>query len=174
VSHPHRLQSWRQVACAGVLALAALLWPRAAGAQQYLIGGAGAVSSGIEGGGGGGLYRTRTRIRIGADLRIDESPDDILEFGLQAEIEPRAAFGADVRYARAAGDHFVLDAGVIGFLAPASLYGVCAGLTYRLPLSKKVQITLGPEADFYFLGSDLPDGTVVWQLRFQGGFRVDL
>jgi hypothetical protein len=149
-------------------------WPGVASAQQYLIGGSGAVSSGVEGGSQGALYRTRTRVRLGADLRIDESPDDILEFGLQAEVEPRSGFGADLRYARAASDRFILDAGILGILAPASLYGVCAGLTYRLPLSKRSQITLGPEADFYFLGSDLPDGTVIWQMRFQGGLRVDL
>jgi hypothetical protein len=113
-------------------------------------------------------------LRIGGDLRIDESPDDILEFALLAEVEPRSGFGADLRYARAAGDHFILDAGLLGILAPASIYGVCAGLTYRLPLSKHAQITLGPEADFYFLGSDLPDGTVIWQMRFQGGLRADL
>ena len=70
--------------------------------------------------------------------------------------------------------HFVLDAGLLGILAPSSLYGVCAGLTYRLPVSKKSQIELGPEGDFYFLGSDLPDGVVIWQFRLQGGFRVDL
>jgi hypothetical protein len=151
-----------------------LVSPRPASAQQYLIGGSAAASSGIEGGGPGTLYRTRTRVRIGGDLRIDESPDDILEFGLQAEVEPRTAFGADLRYARAASEHFILDAGAIGFLVPSSLYGVCAGMTYRILLGKRAQITLGPEADFFFLGSDLPDGTVIWQLRFQGGFRVDL
>jgi hypothetical protein len=144
-------------------------------AQQYLIGGTASASSGIEGGGAnGGLYRTRTRLRIGGDLRIDESPDDILEFAAIAEIEPRSGFGADVRYARAAGDHFIVDVGLLGLVAPASLYGACAGLTYRLPISKRAQITVGPEADFYFLGSDLPDRTVLWQVRLGGGLRVDL
>ncbi len=162
--------------CLALLAAicACAAWAHPVFAQTYLIGGTGAVSSGIEGGSHGALFRTRTRLRIGGDLRIDESPDDILEFALLAEVEPRSGFGADLRYARAAGDHFILDAGLLGILAPASIYGVCAGLTYRLPLSKHAQITLGPEADFYFLGSDLPDGTVIWQMRFQGGLRADL
>jgi hypothetical protein len=158
---------------------AAVAWQASAGdaaAQQYLIGGAAAISSGIEGGGGGqgGFYRTRTRLRLGGDLRIDESPDDILEFAAIAEIEPHSGFGADVRYARAAGTHFVVDVGLLGIVAPASVYGACAGLTYRLPISKRSQITVGPEADFFFLGSDLPDKTVFWQVRLQGGLRVDL
>jgi hypothetical protein len=148
---------------------------REARAQQYLIGGSATASSGIEGGGAsGGMYRTRTRLRFGGDLRIDESPDDIFEFGAIAEVEPRSGFGADLRYARAAGDRFVIDAGLLGIVAPASLYGACAGLMYRLPISKRSQILVGPEADFFFLGSDLPDGTVIWQVRLVGGLRVDL
>jgi len=144
-------------------------------AQQYLIGASAAASSGIEGGGAaGGFQRTRTRVRLGGDLRIDESPDDIFEFAAIAEIEPHSGFGADARYARAAGSHFLVEAGLLGIVAPASLYGVCAGLTFRLPLSKATQLLAGPEADFFFLGSDLPDGTVIWQFRLQGGLRVDL
>jgi hypothetical protein len=160
---------------AAAMALACLAPARGASAQQYLIGADAGLSSGLEGGGNPSQLRlTRTRLRLGADLRIDESPDDILEFGLLAEVEPKSGFGADVRYARMAGDRFVFDAGLLGILAPGSLFGVCVGLTYRLPLSKRSQITLGPEADFYLLGSDLPDKTVIWQMRFQGGLRVDL
>ncbi len=163
----------RAGAGAGAAIVAALAWAAPAGAQQYLVGADAAVSSGIEGG-GVGLFRTRTRLRLGADVRVDEFPEDILEVGLLAEVEPRSGFGADVRYARMAGEHFVFEAGVMAILAPDTLYGVCGGATYRLPLGKRVQITLGPEADFFFLGTDLPRGTVIWQLRFQGGLRVDL
>ena len=153
---------------------AAVAWAAPASAQEYLIGADAAVSSGIEGGGAPGLFRTRTRLRLGADLRVDEFPEDIIEIGLLAEIEPHAGFGADIRYARAAGEHLIFDVGALGIVAPASLYGLCAGVTYRMPLSKKVQITFGPEGDFYVLGSDLPDRTVIWQFRIQGGVRVEL
>jgi hypothetical protein len=166
-------RSLLRVALAAAALACSLGAPTSARAQQYLIGGTAAVSSGIEGG-SVGPYRTRTRLRLGGDVRIDEFPDDIFEVGLDAEIEPKSSVGADLRYARAASDRIFFDAGIIGILAPSSLYGVVGGVTYRLPLGKKAQITLGPEADFYFLGSDLPDGTVIWELRFQGGFRVDL
>jgi hypothetical protein len=156
------------------LAFASAFTADRAGAQEYLLGGSAGVSSGIEGGGDGIVRMTRTRLRLGVDARIDESPDDILEVGLLAEILPKSGFGADVRYARMAGDRFVVDIGLTSILTPGSLYGACAGLTYRLPISKKTQVTLGPEGDFYFLGSDLPDGVVIWQLRLQGGLRVDL
>ncbi len=155
-----------------LLALVAL--PEVAHAQQYLIGATGGLSSGMEGGGGDPMRRTRTRLRFGGDLRIDESPDDILEFGMLAEVEPQSGFGGDIRYARMVGSHFVVDAGFMGIVAPSSLYGVCTGLTYRLDITKSSQITVGPEADFFFLGTDLPDNVMLWQLRFQAGFRVDL
>jgi hypothetical protein len=156
-------------------ACASQAWTGDASAQQYLIGAAAGVSSGIEGGGAqGGFARARTRLRLGGDLRIDESPDDIFEFAALAEIEPHSSFGATVGYARAAGQHFVVDAAVLGLFAPASLYGVSAGLVYRLPISKRTAVTVGPEGDFYFLGTDLPDGTVLWEARLQGGLRVDL
>jgi hypothetical protein len=160
------------------IAVAVAAWAASSGdafAQQYLIGAAASVSSGLEGGGAQDTFRlTRTRLRLGGDLRIDESPDDIIEFGALAELQPRSGFGADVRYARAAGPRFVVDVGLMAILAPSQLYGACASLNYRLPISKVTAITLGPEGDFYFLGTDLPDGTVVWQLRLQGGIRVDL
>jgi hypothetical protein len=160
------------LACAGVLAAIDATEARA---QQYLLGASGLASSGIDGGGADGVMnRARTRLRLGGDVRIDESPDDIFEFGFDAEIEPKSAFGADLRYARATGRHFVLDAGVIGFVAPASLYGALAGVSYHLPLSANLSLVLGPEADFFFLGSDLPDGGVLWEVRIQGGLHVSL
>jgi len=166
--------SWIRRALPWIVASLITAWTTSASAQEYLIGADMGISGGLEGGGQPPQMRlTRTRLRLGADLRIDESPDDILEFGALAELAP-AGFGADLRYARMAGEHFVLDAGILAILVPESLYGVGAGLTYRLPISKRTQITLGPEADFFFLGADLPDGVVIWQIRLQGGIRVDL
>jgi hypothetical protein len=159
---------------ASLLAVTANVWPAEARAQQYLIGATGEVSSGMEGGGQLAMRRTRTRLRLGGDLRIDESPDDIFEFAVLAEVEPQSGFGGDIRYARMVGTHFMVDAGILGIFAPSSLYGVGAGLTYRLPITKSSQVTFGPEADFFFLGTDLPDNIMLWQLRFQAGFRVDL
>src|SRR5271154_4396189 len=94
---------FRRSLAACALALTSLTLSRDVLAQQYLIGADAGLSSGIEGGGQPPQMRlTRTRLRLGGDLRIDESPDDIFEFGVLAELEP-AAFGADLRYARMAG-----------------------------------------------------------------------
>lgn len=162
----------RALACLAAAVVATASAPAAA--QQYLLGAAPSVSSGAQGGTVHGTFRARTRLRLGMDARVDEFPEDILEVGLLGELEPRAGFGADVRYARAAGKSFLFDAGALGIVVPESLYGVCASFAFRLPISRKVEVRLGPEADFFFLGSDLPDKTVIWELRLQGGVHVDL
>lgn len=156
------------------LAIAFTLLPTTASAQQYLFGADAGLSTGMEGGGPLAMRMTRARLRLGIDARLDEAPEDIWEIGALAELMPKSAFGADARYARNLSERFMVDAGVMGILAPSSLYGVCAGLTYRFPISKKSLVTFGPEGDFYFLGTDLPNGTVIWQFRFQAGFHVDM
>lgn len=146
-------------------------------AQELLIGASAQAASGMQGGGRGdasGIFRARTRLRIGADLRVDESPKDIWMIALVADVEPRSAFGADVRYARALGTHFVVDAGLLSYFAPSTLFGAVAGLDYRLPISTSTAFTIGPDAAFFALGSDLPDGNVLWQVLLQAGIRADL
>jgi hypothetical protein len=120
------------------------------------------------------MAMTRTRVRIAVDARVDESPQDVAIVGLDAEVTPTAGIGADLRYGRILGDRVVLSAGILGILAPWSLYGACGVLEYRIPVAKGVQITLAPEADVFFLGTDLPDGTAIWQFRLNGGLRADL
>lgn len=165
----------RGTALCAAAALFAYLCPSRAAAQQYVIGADASISTGAEAGGPFfDVYRARTRLRLGADVHVDEFPDDVFELGLLAELEPKSSVGADVRYARPFGEHFVLDAGALGIVAPRSLVGVCGGVTYRMPLSKGLQLTLGPETDFYFVGSDLPGGTVIWEVRLVGGVRVQL
>lgn len=155
------------------LVLAGLaLFARKAAAQQYLVSGSAEVAQGVDI--AGGLRQTRTRLRLGVDLSIDESPKDAVSAALIAEVEPRGSVGADLRYVRFFGERVMLNAGVIGILAPSSLYGATVGMKYRFPLAKSLWLLAGPEANFYFLGTDLPDGTVITQLLLQAGLRVDL
>jgi len=158
----------------GLLALVALS-VRPAGAQKYLIGASAGASSGVEGGGPQGtMAMTRTRVRIAVDARVDESPEDLLLGGLDAEVTPTSGIGADLRYGRMVGDRVVLSAGILGILAPWTLYGACAVFEYRIPIAQRFQITIAPEGDVFFLGTDLPDGTAIWQFRLNGGLRADL
>lgn len=165
-------------ACAALAALGATLGAAPeAKAQRYLVGGDVSVASGAEGGGRSGLAgvrRARTRVRIGAELRVDESPEDIFGAGLLAELEPRASVGADVRYARALGKPLLFHIAALGYVAPETLLGAGAGVTYRLALGTRVALTVGGEANFFLLGTDIPDNTVLWQTLVLVGLHVDL
>lgn len=160
----------------GVLgACAALASPRIASAQAWLIEGVAAASSGLEGGGGRvrSTGRAPTRLRVGADLRVDESPDDVFGAALLLAIEPRTSFGLDARYTRLV-HRFALSGGAIGYFQPGSLVGAVAGCEYRLPLAGAFAVSAGPELDVFVVGTDLPDRTVLWQALFHLGFRVSL
>jgi hypothetical protein len=158
-----------------LLLTAIILVPRGASAQQYLIGASGEVASGVEGGTAlKGFQVARTRLRLGVDARVDEFPLDIFGVGLLAEIEPHASFGIDARYIRRVGNKFELNVGAIAYVAPSTLLGPSAGFKYRLLLSPSTAFTVGPEVNVFVLGSDLPDGTIIWQGLLQVGIHADL
>jgi hypothetical protein len=164
---------------AGVLATCiglAVSSPGTAAAQQYLLGSSGELATGLEGGGGGetAMHLARLRLRLGLDLRVDEFPADIYSVGLLLEVVPHSAFGIDARYMRRLGTRFEVNVGGIAFVAPESLIGPSVGFKYRFSLSPATQITVGPEANVFVIGSDLPDGTIVWQALIQAGFHADL
>ncbi len=146
--------------------------PRAASAQEYLPTATAQLASGIESG-GKGVARARTRMRVGVDLRVDEMPEDLLSVAVLLDMEPRAAIGADLRYGRMIGP-LTITAGPAAYFVPGTLLGACASATYRIPRTGRFSLGIGPEATTYFIGSDLPDGKVMWQVLMQAGLRVDL
>lgn len=158
----------------GLIAGAALAAaPADASAQEYLPAASFHAGTGIEGG-AGSFQRARTRLRFGLELRIDESPEHGIAAAALVEVEPRSAFGADVRYVRLLSSRIALSAGAMGYLVPSTLLGPCAGVDVRIPLGTKVSLAIGPETAVFALGNDLPNGIVIWQALLQGGFRVDL
>lgn len=161
-------------ALSALLAGAALLSAPAAHAQQWLMTGISEASSGFEGGGGRAqsMGRAQTRMRIGADLAVDESPEDVFGAAVLVAVEPRTAFGVDGRYTRVVRERFAFSGGIIGYLQPGSLVGPVAAFEYRHPLSKSFLLTAGPELDVFVVGTDLPDRTVLWQALFHVGVRV--
>lgn len=159
-------------AAAAVTASAAIAF-----AEEANFGAGADVSSGVEGGGAGharGVRRARTLIRVGGDMRITEGEPHFFGASLRLEIEPHAAVGADVRYAYLAGRYIGLHVAAIAMMAPGTLFGAGAGADVRLPLGKRFAFTAGPTAQAFFLGSDLPDHTVLWQGLFHVGFHLDI
>lgn len=154
---------------------AALLVAPAAHAQRWVMSGVTQLSSGIEGGGKAtSTERAQTRMRIGADLFVDENPEDIFGAAVLVAVEPRTAFGIDARYTRVVAQKLAFSGGAIAYLQPGSLVGPVAAAEYRMPFGKNFVFTAGPEANVFILGTDLPDRTVVWQALFQLGLRVSL
>jgi hypothetical protein len=161
------------VSLLSVLGLLAIALPSTAHAQQYLPAGSAYLGSGVEGG-GREFQRSRTRLKVGLELRIDEDPENGLSAAGLLDVAPRTAFGADFRYVRRIGPKFAVSAGGVGYFVPAILVGPCAGLEVRVPTFYKTYLALGPEIAVFAFGTDLPDRTVIWQALFQAGFRVDL
>lgn len=165
----------------GVIAIAsgsfALFVSTPASAQRWLPAAMAEVSSGAEGGGGRNVAITRaaTRLRIGGELRVDEDLSNAFGIAAIVDIEPRARFGADLRYVHAfEGQRFALSIGALGYITPGTAIGPAATFEYRHPLSKVLWLTAGPEVNVLVFGIDVPDKTVIWQTILHVGMRVDL
>jgi len=161
---------------AALVALATFASPSLAYAQQYIAAGVLEGATGVEGGGGKdvSLVRAPTRLRLGADLHIDEDPTNGLGFAALVDLEPRARFGVDIRYIRTVNERFALSGGAIGYLTPGTMIGPAATLEYRHPMAKSLWLTAGPEVNVFVVGIDVPDKTVIWQALLHLGLRVDL
>jgi len=170
------MTSFARNLAAAAVALGLFASPSLASAQQYIAAGVLEVATGMEGGGGKdvSLVRAPTRIRLGADLHIDEDPTNGLGFAALVDLEPRARFGVDLRYIRTVGERFALSGGAIGYLTPGTMVGPAATLEYRHPLAKALWLTAGPEVNVFVVGIDVPDKTVIWQALLHLGLRVDL
>jgi hypothetical protein len=173
--NPHKIpNTLLRAFAATLLFMAFALFARPAAAQEYLLGASGQIATGVVDGSRSAMTLARTRLRLGLDLRIDEFPKDVIAAGILAEIEPHASFGVDLRYVREVGPKFSLNIGAVGFLAPETLIGPAVGLDYKIRLTTAVAITVGPEFNVFVLGSDLPDGTIIWQALLQVGIHANL
>lgn len=159
-----------------LLGAAILLAPSAALAQ-YPVGASAEFASGVEGGGRGhasGVRRMGTLFRIGGEMLLSEIPGPRVAAGLLLTFEPRTSVGADLRYTHLIGERFALHVGAVGIFAPSSLFGASAGAELRLPLGRRAALTAGPALQAFFVGTDLPDGFVIWQGLFHVGVHVKL
>lgn len=155
----------------------ALLSEGRALAQDFPIGASADVGTGIEGGGKGfatGVRRARTLFRFGGEMALSDMPGPRVGAGLLLEIEPRTSVGADLRYLHLVGDRFLLHIDARGIFAPSTLFGAAAGAELRLPIAKRISLTVGPTLNAYFFGYDLPEGTVIFQGLLHVGIHVHL
>jgi hypothetical protein len=150
--------------------------PGAARASGPLFGAFVEAAGGIDLAGGKGIFlaqRSRTQVRLGATLRLDGLPRDALFVAALVEVEPRPSLGFDVQWAHHVLPVLSVQAGVTGVAAPETLFGVTGGARLRIPLGSRFRITAGPQVSGYFLGGDLPDGSVIVQTLLLLGTHVD-
>ena len=166
----------RFIATALAVTALTLLGGGVARAQSWVYGGTAGLATGLEGNGqqNGGPRPARTRLRLDVDFHVDEFPHEVFGFGILADVVPRAAFGIDGHVILRLPPRFELWAGGIAYLAPSTLFGPSVDLWYRIPLSKGAAFVVGPEVNVFFGGSDLPEGTVLWQGLIQVGIHADL
>jgi hypothetical protein len=146
-------------------------------AQDFPIGASVDVYSGIEGGGKGlakGIRRAPTLFRFGGEMALSDWPGPRIGAAVLLEIEPRTAVGADLRYLHLVGERFALHLDGRAIIAPSTLFGAAAGGEARLPLHKRFSLTFGPTLSAFFVGNDLPQGTVIFQGLFHVGVHVHL
>ncbi len=167
----------RTVGIATLAVVSALAIP--ARAQQLLLGGGVAASSGVEGGDAGAgetqFRRARTRLSLQLDGRIDEDPREGLGVVVYADVEPHAGVGAELRYLRWLGPRTVAFVGVTSVIAPRTLFGGELGAQLRFPVGKQGPVLfVEPSFAALPLGTDLPgDRPVIWAL-LGVGIHVDL
>jgi len=164
------------------LAMGALLstfgFTRVAGAEGWQTTGVFALGSGFQGGDPGtgtvAWARARTRIMAGVDLRNDEFITDGMGFYGFTEIERRATFGGEARYERWLTPTIGFHIGLIGTIAPETMFGPSAGARLGFPLGKRVTLFLEPGFAVFPVGSDLPRGNIILWAIVNGGIGVAL
>jgi hypothetical protein len=145
-----------------------LFWPARANAQSWMEDVQLSLASGLEGGSTGtgvGWQRARTRIELGLDLGNDESGTEAYGVRTFAELERTLSVGAEVGYVRWVIPELSVFFGVVGVLAPKTLFGGTAAANYVFPLGKRLGLGVWSSLNVLPLGSDRPgSGAVMWWL----------
>ncbi|MEZ4224512.1 MAG: hypothetical protein R3B13_26415 [Polyangiaceae bacterium] len=159
--------------------LACLLASQAASAGEgWLIDGEAGLGTGLEGAdpGSGNIewQRARTRILAGVQLRTDENESEGTALRAFAELEKRGSVGGEARYSRFIHPTLGAYIGVIGTVAPETLFGGTVGAHFIIPFGDRVGIFIEPSFSAMPVGSDLPgDGVLMWGL-LSAGVRLGL
>lgn len=147
-------------------------------AEGWITNGVFAVGTGLQGGDPGtgqvAWTRARTRLLAGVDLRNDEARSDGMGFYGFAEIERRASFGAELRYARWWTSTIAFHASILGTIVPESMVGAGVGARFGFPIANKATLFLEPGFAAFPFGTDLPGNSVLLWGTLIGGIGVAL
>lgn len=158
----------RKYALSSALAALALLWPSTLRAQSWVSDVQLSLATGLEGadtGLGLGWQRARTRVVLGLDLGNDETGNEAYGARAFVEMERSVSVGAELGYVRWVIPELNVFFGGVAVLAPETLFGGTAAITYVIPFGRRVGIPIWGSLNALPLGSDRPDaGVVVWAL----------
>ena len=119
------------------------------------------------------FHRARTRLFVGADLRLTDNKIERLGLMAFGDIEPHTGLGGSARYLHFLGAHAVGFVGVTGALAPHTLFGGEAGLKFVIG-GGDTKFFVEPSFAVLPLGTDLPtDRVLLWAL-LGFGIHVEL
>ena len=154
---------------AATLLCATFLAKPATAREGTVFNGEAGVGTGFEGDDPGighiGWHMARLRIVGGLHLRTDEDESDGIGVRAFAEIQKRGSIGAEARYERWLSSKFSVFAGLIGTVAPETLFGGGFGGRLVIPMGKRLGIFVEPGFYGMPVGSDLPGKTVLlWGL----------
>jgi hypothetical protein len=163
-------------ALAPIVLLLASATASTARAQQPMVGGFFEGGTGLEmGGRAGGVvaHRARTILSAGASLGNREWPNEALFVAASVEIEPTPSFGGWVAWSHRFGRFIGLHAGIASVLAPQTMLGPLAGARLRVSIAKNLSVLAGADLKVFPIGSDVPDGSVVFVTTVSGGVHAD-
>ena len=163
------MNAWaRKRPLSSALAALLLLWPSTALGQSWVSDVQLSLATGLEGadtGLGLGWQRARTRVVLGLDLGNDEIGYEAYGARAFVELERSVTVGAELGYVRWVIPELSLFFGAAAVLAPETLFGGTAAISYVIPLGKRLGIPIWSSLNALPLGSDRPgDGVVVWAL----------
>jgi hypothetical protein len=147
-------------------------------AEGYLFDGQFGLGTGLEGGdpGTGSLEWQRARLRViaGIDLRSDEDEAEGMGFRAFAEVEKRGSVGGEARYTKWMSRAIGVHGGILGTVAPETLFGAGVGATLMIPMGRRFGVYVEPTFSALPLGSDLPGDTILMWALLSAGVRLGL
>ena len=163
-----------------LLALLCALLPSAARAQKvdlalYTLGASGLSATA----GDGGTAKRRSPLLLEFEVGAGFEPDPRWEWtgGLMAEVEGRTSLGINPQLRRLMGGGRVQGYAIVGvpaFFSPFTMMGFEVGGGVISKVASWVSLVLELRADFFFVGSDLPDDNMLSKFDVALGLRLPL
>jgi len=115
----------------------------------------------------------RLRVVAGLEMRTDENhTQGVGILGYAEVLGGRGTLGAELRYQGWVEKWLAVHGGLMGNIAPESLFGGVVGAKLVLPMGDRFGLFVEPEFAAFPLGTDRPDNSVLMWFLLTGGVRA--